>query len=108
MSLNGQLKDTPEGCKGCCFRHTASNASICAYALYMGELRKFQVEECQFYSNRPRGAMLRQEKLEKRVKEDMHDRYLEAPWIGHQADEYEDREEYEEEYYPLCEADYDY
>lgn len=138
MSLNGQLKDTPEGCKGCCFRHTASNASICAYALYMGELRNCPVEECQFYSNRPRGAMLRQEKLEKkllvcpccgapmkkeqtecsycgsnfliekRVEEEMHDRNLEAPWVGCEPDEYEDVEEYIPEYYPECECDYDY
>ena len=108
MSLNGQLKDTPEGCKGCCFRHTASNASICAYALYMGELRNCPGEECQFYSNRPRGAMLRQEKLEKRVEEEMHDRNLEAPWVGCEPDEYEDVEEYIPEYYPECECDYDY
>ena len=108
MSWKGQINETPKGCQGCCFRHTASGVSICAYSLFMGEPRNCPVEECPFYSNAARGIRFRTEKLEKRVKEEMHDRNLEAPWIGHEPDEYEDREEYEEEYYPLCEADYDY
>lgn len=30
---------------------------------------------------------------------------LEAPWIGHEPDEYEEQEEYAPEYYPECECD---
>ena len=33
---------------------------------------------------------------------------LQAPWIGHEPDEPEDKEEYIPEYYPECDADYDW
>lgn len=33
---------------------------------------------------------------------------LEAPWVGHEPEEFEEKEEYAPEYYPECEADYDY
>ena len=33
---------------------------------------------------------------------------IEAPWIGHEPDEPEEKEEYIPEYYPECDADYDY
>lgn len=108
MSLNGPAAETPQGCKGCCFRQTGSGLSICGYSLYMGELRNCPVEKCPFYSSNLRGQKFRKEKLEKRVEEEMHDRNLEAPWVGCEPDEYEDREEYIPEYYPECECDYDY
>lgn len=41
----------------------------------------------------------------------MHDRYLEAPWIGnpdYKDFDYKDEEEYIPEYIPECECDYDY
>lgn len=138
MSYKGQLNETPKGCKGCCFRHTASNASICAYSLYMGEPRGCPVEECSFYSAAPRGKKFRKEKLEKKllacpccgapmkkeqtecsycgsnfliekkVEKEMYDINLEADWIGKEPEEFEEREEYIPEYFPECECDYEF
>lgn len=45
--------------------------------------------------------------IEKRVGK-MHDRNLEAPWIGCEPEEFEEREEYIPEYYPECECDYEF
>ena len=33
---------------------------------------------------------------------------IEAPWVGHEPDEREETEEFVPEYYPECEADFDY
>ena len=107
MSYKGQINETPKGCQGCCFRQTASGVSICGYSLFMGEPRNCPVEECSFYSGAPRGPKFRKQKLEKRVGK-MHDRNLEAYWVGEEPEEFEEREEYIPEYYPECGADYDY
>ena len=108
MSFRGQLNETPKGCRGCCFRQTGSGTSLCGYSLYMGDLRNCPVEECPYYCSQSRGKLLRKEKLEKRKSgENMYDMNIEADWVGHEPDEYEEREEYIPEYYPECECDYE-
>ena len=102
---SGESTRTPECCKGCVYREV-SGISICAFSLRTGKLRGCPPEECTHYKS----GQEEQNFGQKGLKGDLKVFDIEAPWIGNP--DYEDfeykEEEYIPEYYPECDADYDY